>query len=153
MVTQAGGPRRLPSLGRDDTLDSSPKLFIRKGSGVVEGYLPGTIEEHERGGGADAVNAQVLLADGGGYVEQRGVVAAAGVADVGELGSRRGTLTRSGNAVALGGCDHGQSLRGIFGVQAAEDGCLALAIQTPVCPEEQQNRGAFELRQRDGFWA
>src|SRR5258707_87640 len=99
MVTQAGRRMRLPSSGRDDPVDRSPKLFIRKGSGVVEGDFSGAVEEHERWGGADAVDAEVLLADGRGDVEERGVIAVAGVADVGELGGGSGVLAGSGDAV------------------------------------------------------
>src|SRR5258708_26715545 len=107
MVTQAGRRKRLPSLGRDNTINRGPKFFIRKGSGVVEGDFSGAVEEHERWGGADAVDAEVLRTDRCGDVEKRGVVAVAGVADVGALGGGSGILAGSCNAVALGGRDHG----------------------------------------------
>src|SRR5882762_5633522 len=107
MVTQAGRRKRLPSLGRDDTVNRGPKFFIRKGSGVVEGDSAGAVEEHQRWSGADAVNAEVLRADGRGDVEERGVVAVARVADIGELGGGCGVLASSSDAVALGGRDHG----------------------------------------------
>src|SRR5450432_455957 len=138
MVTQAGSRRRLSILGRDDAVDGGPKLFIRKGSGVVEGYLSGAVQKNDGRSCTDTVDAEVLLANWGGDIHQIWVIAFAGALDVGEFGGGRGWLACSGYPVTLGRRDDGQTFGGVFGMEPTDYGRFAFAVQAPVRPEEEQ---------------
>src|SRR5579862_3449153 len=124
------------------------QVVVLHQAGVVEGYSAIAIQENQSWSGAGAVVLEIGLAHGDGTGLQGGVIVLPDLSYVGQFVFRFGVFTAGGISVELGGSENGKFLRSKFGTQLRDDRSFMFAVDTPVSPEEQQHRRAFELSQR-----
>src|SRR5208337_34741 len=137
----------LKELASNRLLQSGSQFIVRNRTRMIHRNLPGAIQDDQRGSRTGSVGIEILFAQRHGHVLQAGVITLANRFDISPFLRRRSVGPLRRVAVKLCRADDEQARGSELLPQAGNDGDLGFAVHTPMCPEEQENRGTFQGRE------